>query len=126
MIKTLMMGRRSVRQNKDKNVTPELMQRILDLACHAPTGVNFRQVLFTVVDDKKIMAKLRQKTMDGVARLMREGKLPLVRDYFNDCIKDWKEEGIDTIYCSALHLAIASAPDDCATPEVDCLIALAK
>lgn len=80
MIETLMKGHRSVRRHKDENVTPELIQRLLDVACHAPTGVNFRQVLFTVVDNKDIMAKLCQKTMDGLARLMHEGRLPIGRD----------------------------------------------
>lgn len=124
-IETFMKGRRSVRRYRDENVPPELIQRLLDVACHAPTGVNFRQVLFTVVDDKDIMAKLRQNTMDGLARLMSEGKLPLGRDYFNDCVRAWEEEGIDTIYRGAPHLVVASAPDDCPTPEADCLIALA-
>jgi len=124
-IETLMKGRRSVRQYRDENVPPEQIRELLDVACHAPTGVNFRQVLFTVVDDKEIMANLRQITMDGLARLMREGRLPPGRDYFNDCVRAWEEEGIDTIYRGAPHLLIASAPHDCPTPEADCLIALA-
>jgi len=123
-VETLMKGRRSVRQYRDENVPPELIQELLDVACHAPTGVNFRQVLFTVVDDKEIMGKLRQETMAGLARLMREGKLPTGRDYFNDCVRAWEEEGIDTIYRGAPHLVIASAPHDCPTPEADSLIAL--
>jgi len=71
------------------------------------------------------MADLRRETMDGLARLMREGKLPLGRDYFNDCVRAWEEEGVDTIYRGAPHLIIASAPRDCPTPEADGLIALA-
>lgn len=125
IVETLIKGRRSIRQYRDENMPPELLQRLLDVACHAPTGVNFRQVLFTVVDNKDIMAKLRQETMVGLAKLMREGKLPPGRDYFNDCVRAWEEEGIDTIYRGAPHLVIASAPKDCPTPEADCLIALA-
>ncbi len=121
----LIKGRRSVRQYRDENVKPELIQRLLDVSCHAPTGVNSRQVLFTVVDDKKIMAELRRETMEGLARLSREGKLPHGREYFNDCVRAWEEEGVDTIYRGAPHLIVASAPHDCPTPEADCLIALA-
>jgi len=121
----LIKGRRSVRQYLDENMKPELIQRLLDVTCHAPTGVNSRQVLFTVVDDKQIMAELRRETMEGLARLSREGKLPLGREYFNDCVRAWEEEGVDTIYRGAPHLIVASAPHDCPTPEADCLIALA-
>ena len=121
----LIKGRRSVRQYRDENMKPELIQRLLDVSCHAPTGVNSRQVLFTVVDDKEIMAALRRETMVGLARLSREGKLPPGREYFNDCVRAWEEEGVDTIYRGAPHLIVASAPRDCPTPEADCLIALA-
>jgi nitroreductase/NAD-dependent dihydropyrimidine dehydrogenase PreA subunit len=121
----LIKGRRSVRQYRDENMKPEIIQRLLDVSCHAPTGVNFRQVLFTVVDDKEIMAALRRETMLGLARLRSEGKLPPGREYFNDCVRAWEEEGIDTIYRGAPHLIVASAPCDCPTPEADCLIALA-
>jgi nitroreductase/NAD-dependent dihydropyrimidine dehydrogenase PreA subunit len=124
-VETLIKGRRSVRQYRDENVKPELIQRLLDVSCHAPTGVNSRQVLYTVVDDKEIMAELRRETMEGLARLLREGKLPPGRAYFNDCVRAWEEEGIDTIYRWAPHVIVASAPRDCPTPEADCMIALA-
>lgn len=124
-VETLIKGRRSVRQYRDENIKPELLQRLLNVTCHAPTGVNTRQVLYTVIDDKEIMGELRRKTMEGLARLLREGKLPPGRDYFNDCVRAWEEEGVDTIYRGAPHLIIASAPRDCPTPEADCLIALA-
>ena len=123
-VETLIKGRRSVRQYRDENVPPELLQKIFDVVGYAPTGVNFRQVLFTVVDDKNIMEKLRRTTMEGLSKLQREGKLPPGREYFNDCVRAWEEEGIDTIYRGAPHLVIATAPKDCPTPEADCLIAL--
>jgi len=124
-VEILIKGRRSVRQYKNENMPPELIQRLLDVACHAPTGVNFRQVHFTVVDNKDTMAKLRQETMIGLAKLLREGKLPPGKDYFNDCVSAWEEEGIDTIYRGDPHLIKTSAPKDWPTPEADCLIALA-
>lgn len=123
-VETLIKGRRSVRQYRDENLPPELMQKLFDVVAYAPTGVNFRQVLFTVVDDKNIMEKLRRTTMEGLSKLQREGKLPPGREYFNDCVRAWEEEGIDTIYRGAPHLVIATAPKDCPTPEADCLIAL--
>jgi nitroreductase len=124
-VETLVKGRRSVRRYRNENMQPELIRLLLDVACHAPTGVNFRQVLFTVVDDKEILAELRLETMKGLSRLVREGRMPPGRAYFSDCVRAWEEEGIDTIFRGAPHLVIASAPRDCPTPEADCIIALA-
>lgn len=124
MMEALIKGRRSVRQYKDENVKPELLQRLLDVSCHAPTGCNARQVHFTVVDDRKIMAELRRETMEGLARLSREGRMPPEREFFNGFVQAWEEEGIDNIYRGAPHLIVASAPRDCPTPDADCLIAL--
>jgi nitroreductase/NAD-dependent dihydropyrimidine dehydrogenase PreA subunit len=123
-LERLIRGRRSIRSFRKENLPQELLLRLVETANCAPTGVNARQVLFTVVDDLQVMEKLRQETMRRLADLAREGKLPQGRDYFNDCIRAWEEDGIDTIYRGAPHLVIASAPRDCPTPEADCLIAL--
>lgn len=123
-MEALIKGRRSVRQYRDENVKPELLQRLLDVSFHAPTGCNARQVLFTVVDNKDVMAKLRKETMEGLALLSREGKMSPERELFNDFVKDWEANGVDNIYRGAPHLIVASAPRDCPTPDADCLIAL--
>jgi nitroreductase/NAD-dependent dihydropyrimidine dehydrogenase PreA subunit len=124
-MEVLIKGRRSVRRYKDENVQPELIRRLLDVSIHAPTGVNSRQVRYTIVDDKEVMHELRIATMKGLSRLAAEGRLPPGREYFNDCVRAWEEEGIDTIYRGAPHVLVASAPRDCPTPDADCVIALA-
>lgn len=75
-LETLIKGRRSVRQYRDENLAPELIQRLLDVAWHAPTGHNARRVMFTVIDDKEVMAKFREETMHGLMRVVREDRLP--------------------------------------------------
>ena len=117
-------GRRSVRQYKDENVKPQTLRRLLDVVSHAPTGCNARQVHFTVIDDRDVMAKLRTDTMEGLASLSRQGKMPPDKAFFAGFVKKWEEKGIDSIYRGAPHLVIASAPKDCPTPEADCFIAL--
>ncbi|MBA3014172.1 MAG: nitroreductase family protein [Proteobacteria bacterium] len=121
---TLMRGRRSVRRYRDENVDLVLIRRLLDTAWQAPTGVNSRQVLFSVVDDKKSMAVLRQEVMASLASAVREGKLPPERQLFSGFVRLWEEKGVDIIFRGAPHLLIASAPRNCPCPEPDCLIAL--
>lgn len=121
---TLIKGRRSIRRYQSENLEPELMQRLLEVAWHAPTGVNSRQVRFTVVDDREKLAKLRDEVMAGLARLVREGALPDGLAFFADFVQLWEEKGVDTLFRGAPHFLVASTPNDLPSPLPDCLIAM--
>jgi nitroreductase/NAD-dependent dihydropyrimidine dehydrogenase PreA subunit len=123
-LEALIKGRRSVRRYQEENLDPALMQHLLDVAWHAPTGVNSRQVRFTVVDDRAKMARLRDDIMKGIGRLVREDALPEAFARFAGILQAWEEQGVDVIFRDAPHLLIASAPRQVATPQADCLIAL--
>jgi nitroreductase/NAD-dependent dihydropyrimidine dehydrogenase PreA subunit len=123
-LETLIKGRRSVRRYKEDNLEPELMQRLLDVAWHAPTGVNSRDVLFTVVDSRDRLFVLRQEVMDGLGVLVRENRLPEQLAFFANFVRLWEEKKVDIIFRDAPHLLIATAPGGGASPIPDCLIAL--
>jgi len=123
-LETLIKGRRSVRRYKPENLEPELLQRLLDVAWHAPTGVNSRDVLFTVIDDRQKLAKVREEVMAGLGRLVREEKLPQGMEFFAGFVSLWEEKQVDILFRGAPHLLIASAPRQGACPLPDCLIAL--
>ena len=128
-LENLIKGRRSVRRYKPENLEPELLKRLLDVAWNAPTGrsptgVNARDVLFTVVDDREKLAKLRDKVMAGLGRLVREERLPEGLEFFADFVCLWEEKQVDILFRGAPHLLVASAPSQGASPVPDCLIAL--
>lgn len=123
-METLIKGRRSVRRYCDENLEPELIQRLLDVAWQAPTGHNARQVRFTLIDDKEVMAKFREETMQGLAMVVRENKLPVGLEFFVDLVRLWEEQRVDTVFRGAPHLIVTSAPRGWASPLQDCLIAL--
>ena len=123
-LEILIKGRRSVRRYRDENLEPELLQRLLEVAWHAPTGLNSRQVCFTVVDDKEKMARLRSEVMDGLGRLVRSNALPEGLGFFAEFVRLWEEKGIDTLFRGAPHLLVASASPQAVSPLQDCLIAL--
>lgn len=123
-METLIRGRRSVRRYKEENLEPELLQRLLEVAWHAPTGVNSRQVRFTVIDDRKKLAELREELIEGLARLAREEVLPEQLEFFADFVRLWREERVDVLFRGAPHLLITSAPSHVPSPAQDCLIAL--
>jgi nitroreductase/NAD-dependent dihydropyrimidine dehydrogenase PreA subunit len=123
-LETLIKGRRSVRRYKPENLEPEVMQRLLDVAWHAPTGKNCRDVLFTVVDDREKLARLRDEVMAGLAGLIRVDKLPQGMEFYADFVRMWEEKKVDILFRGAPHLLIASAPRQSACPVPDCLIAM--
>jgi nitroreductase len=123
-LETLIKGRRSVRRYKDENLDPQLLQRLLEVAWYAPTGMNSRNVMFTVVDDRMKLAGLRSEVMAGLGRLVRENRLPDEMAFFADFVRLWEEKQVDILFRGAPHLLIASAPLNGASPVPDCLIAL--
>jgi nitroreductase/NAD-dependent dihydropyrimidine dehydrogenase PreA subunit len=124
-LETLIKGRRSVRRYHSENLEPELIRNLLEVAWHAPTGVNARQVRFTVIDDGEALARFRDEVYEGLAGLVREQKLPKNRAFFADFLRLWRETGEDVLFRGAPHLLVASAPRSTASPLPDCLIALA-
>lgn len=110
----------------DEDLAPALIDELLEVACHAPTGVNARGVLFTVVRERAVMQKLREEIMTNLAKLRASGQMPegFVGQYLGYTLKAWQEEGKDVLFRGAPHLLVASAPKDCPCPVQDTHIAL--
>jgi len=125
-LETLIKGRRSVRRFKPENLDPVLFQKLLDVAWQAPTGVNSRQVRFTVLDSLNKVAQLRDEVMAGMTRLVNNNALPEGMGFFANFVSIWEKHQADIIFRDAPHLLIASAPHSVASPMQDCMIALAS
>jgi len=125
-LETLIKGRRSVRRYNDRDLEPKLIDELLEVACHAPTGVNAQSVLFTVVRESAVMRILREEVMLQLTRRHDQGQLPpgLVEQYIGAAVTAWKEEGRDIIFRNAPHLLITSAPKNAPCPVQDTHIAL--
>lgn len=123
-MEALIRGRRSVRKYQDENIESAVMERLLQVSWQAPTGVNARGVLFTVVDDKEIMDRLRIAVLSRLAELVRDDNLPEQLEFFAGFVRLWEEQGIDILFRGAPHIIITSAPKNCPCPEQDCVIAL--
>jgi nitroreductase/NAD-dependent dihydropyrimidine dehydrogenase PreA subunit len=125
-IETLIKGRRSVRRYSDRDLDPALIDELLDVAWHAPTGVNAQSVLFTVVREGTAMNKLRREIMSELARLKDEAKLPpgFAGQYLGGAVKAWQKDETDIIFRGAPHLLVTSAPKDAPCPIQDTHIAL--
>jgi nitroreductase/NAD-dependent dihydropyrimidine dehydrogenase PreA subunit len=123
-LETLIKGRRSVRYYLDENLEPEILQRLLDVAWHAPSGANDRQFRFSVIDDKRVLATFREEVYTALAKLVEVGNLPEDKAFFAEFVRLWQEKEVDVLFLGAPHFLVASAPRACTTPVPDCLIAL--
>ena len=124
-VATLMKGRRSVRRYKQENVDPALLRRVLDVAAHAPTGVNARQLWVTVIDDTASMDAFRKEVYQRLEDLVRENRMPENprRQFFSSAPELWRK-GLDPIFRHAPHCVLVSNAKDAPYREQDSLIYL--
>ena len=122
-METLIMGRRSTRRYKKEGVDPEIIHHLLHVTSHAPTAVNQRNTVLTVVDDAEAMDRFRREVTEASLKAVREGRIPAglerIEEYIRRC-----EDGSDVIFRNAPHLLVASAPPDTMAPMADCHIAM--
>lgn len=125
-VETLIKGRRSIRSYSPIDIDKEEMKTVLETALHAPSGVNSRKVLFTVIDSKVKMDKLFNEIVERIIKDYESGKIPdsPAKHYIDWVYGAWTKHQSDILFRSAPHLLISSAPLDCPTPHEDCLIAM--
>lgn len=112
-LEILMKGRRSVRQYQDENLDAGMIQRLFDVAWHAPTGMNMNGVQFTVIDNKEKLGEFREKTYARLAELVESNRLPENRAMYAGFVNLWQEKGVDVLFRKAPHLVVTSAPKTC-------------
>ncbi len=120
----LIKGRRSTRNYQDKNVNAELIEKLVQVASHAPSGHNDRQLLYTLIEDKGTVYDLREEAFDGIEKLINAGELPEGMEMFVDIMNVWKANGKDILFRGAPHMLIVSANRESASPLHDAIIAL--
>lgn len=120
----LIKTRRSIRKYKDEDIDKDLIKEMLETAAYAPTGHNKNAVLFSVIDNKKDLAKFRQMTYDAIKKAEDNGTLADKYKWMLGLHKMWDTKGVDILFRNAPHMVIASAPKKLSTPEADAVIAL--
>lgn len=121
----LIRGRRSIRHYRDENVDPVLLKNLLATVANAPTGVNRRDLTFTVIDDKAAMGRFREKALKELRQAIKDGKVPERAGYLMEAVPAWFERKKDIVFRGAPHLLIVSAPPDAPCPQEDVVLAMA-
>jgi len=115
-------GRRSIRHYRDENVAPVLIQKLLSTLANVPTGVNRRELTFSVIDDKTVLQGIRIKVYKALSATAGTGRVP---EYLSNAASAYFDRGIDRIFRGAPHALIASAPPDAPCSREDVVLALA-
>ena len=121
----LVRGRRSIRQYRDENVNPDLLNKLLAALGNAPTAVNRMDLTFRVIADKSVMARLRAQTLAGLQEAIQAGRIPDEQAYLVQAVPAWHERQIDVIFRGAPHMLAVSAGPESICPAEDVNLALA-
>jgi nitroreductase/NAD-dependent dihydropyrimidine dehydrogenase PreA subunit len=122
----LLRGRRSTRRYKDENVSPELIRQLLAAVANAPSGINRRKLMFSVIDTKETMQVLRERSLAGLAAAAARASSPADGiDYLKEAPSAYYQNKRDIIFRSAPHALIVSAGPEAACPAEDATLALA-
>ncbi|MCM8761387.1 MAG: nitroreductase family protein [Candidatus Omnitrophica bacterium] len=117
-------GRRSIRVYKDEMVDKAVIDKMIDIARYAPTGINRQEVHWAVIHDPNKVKELAGLTVEWMKGLVAE-KSPLAESlHFEGIIKAF-ESGSDRICRGAPHTVITYAPKADRMAVTDCVIAMA-
>lgn len=117
--------RRSVRQYRQDDVDPVLIQRLLDAISNAPTGVNVRDLTFTVIQKRSVLSALRERVTDAILEAARSEQFAEKSAFLVSAASRWRTEGRDQIFRNAPNLLVVSASPAMRTPQQDVALTVA-
>ncbi len=116
-----MRNRRSIRNYKNKLVSPDTIKEVMDIVRYAPTGMNSQPVKWVILENPSKVKELSSICIDWMKKEV-ENDSPLSQYVPMESLITVWNTGIDPILRGAPHVFIATASDSSAT--VDGIIAL--
>ena len=131
-------NRRSHRNFKNKAIPQEDLETLIDICRYAPTGSNVQTVELIVLQDKEVIKKLSDQTVDAfvafsqsakqkIAELKAEGKnvseALLRSQLYGVRLNEARDAGLDPIFHKSPVVKIFHSPSDSSAPKDNCVIA---
>jgi nitroreductase/Pyruvate/2-oxoacid:ferredoxin oxidoreductase delta subunit len=116
-------SRRSVRRFKDKPVSRDHLQQLIETARYAPTGSNSQLVQWRVINDAVRLRELAQETIGWMRSVLAKDPQPAGAPYMPVLVAAW-DAGVDAVLRSAPCLLVAHAPAEANNGMVDLTLAL--
>ena len=118
-------GRRSIRAYKEDVIEKATIEKIIDIARYAPTGINRQEIYWAVVHDPAKVRELAGLTIEWMRKLIDE-KAPMAEAlHFPAMVKAW-EAGEDRVCRKAPHAVIVYGLKQDPMAPTDCVIAMAQ
>ncbi|MFH1061864.1 MAG: nitroreductase family protein [Candidatus Omnitrophota bacterium] len=116
-LEVFLKGRRSIRQYENTLVSKKKLEKLIDIARYAPTGINKQPVRWTVVYEKEQTHKLAELVVEWMRQLV-QAKSPLAESLRMDLTVSMWQQGKDRICRDAPHLILGHAlKDDMLAPQ---------
>lgn len=119
-VETLIKSRRSCRNFKQENIEKETLDKLKDILNWTPTGVNFKDLHFAIVENKDTMTEIKNvlyKKLKFILKFMH------VKGHF-ESYKNAILNGEDVIFRNAPHMIVVSANKKAPCKDIDPIIAL--
>ena len=117
----LLKGRRSIRTYKDEPVSKETIEKILDIARYAPSGINRQPVNWLVINNKEKVRELGASVINWMEELLKEKSAMAESFRFDRLVESWKNNQ-DRICRNAPCIVLAyGLKDDSMVPQ-SCII----
>ncbi|MFH2137573.1 MAG: nitroreductase family protein [Candidatus Omnitrophota bacterium] len=116
-------GRRSIRRYNKDLVEKEKLEKLIDIARYAPSGINLQPVRWLVIQEPKEVQRLAAIVIDWMQSLIQENHPAAEMLHMRGIVKAW-ESGIDFICRGAPHIIIAYGLAADMTAPASCTIAL--
>jgi nitroreductase/NAD-dependent dihydropyrimidine dehydrogenase PreA subunit len=119
-------SRRSIRAFKDKPVSKDKLERLIDIARYAPSARNAQEVEWLVIYDRDTLKKYSGMVIDFCKVLLTDG-IPGIdpNPHLHKVIEDWNA-GIDLVLRDAPALIITHMDEENHLSRNDCMIALSN
>ncbi|MDD4900183.1 MAG: nitroreductase family protein [Candidatus Omnitrophica bacterium] len=116
-VELLLKGRRSIRNYKDQPIEKEKIEKLLDLARYAPSGINRQPVNWAVILGKDKVHDLAGRIASWMEGLLKD-KSPMAESFSFDRLVDSWKSGLDLICRGAPSVVIAyGLKDDPIVPQ---------
>ncbi|MFA5143592.1 MAG: nitroreductase family protein [Candidatus Omnitrophota bacterium] len=117
-------GRRSIRVYKETPVEKPVIEKMIDIARYAPSGINRQSVYWAVIHDAKKVQELAGLTIEWMRALVAEKDKRAESLRFEALVTSW-DAGQDHICRKAPHIAIVYGLKEDMLAPAACAIAMA-
>jgi nitroreductase/NAD-dependent dihydropyrimidine dehydrogenase PreA subunit len=116
-------GRRSIRTFKEKKVPRSVLEKLLEVACAAPSAKNQQPWHWVVVEEPAEVQRLAGMVIDWMRKGILEDPEEAEKRGFTRAVASW-DEGYDRICRRAPHIIVAHGDKDWGFGAEDCALAL--